>query len=413
MDNEKINVEKDNKKVVLLVGIVLSILVVLVFSATYAYFSVNTSNNFGNTTIDAAAESVGTVALNGNSANIRLNLSAVDMMKGENDITYWGTSDGTPSTTQNVVTIGSTEVTGAGYFNCTYTLNVTATGTNNMYTAFQGMSGKSTEQIVLKIGDTKYDFNTANLFPITINGILNGLSGSSSKSLTAEFYLVNKEGVIQDALEGKDLNITITATNFSCTAIEAPQIAYYTYDSSAEEGPNGMITSKLESPNSAWQYYIVETRAQTIAEENIYEIQYTQDNELLHFGVLSLGDCNNSISNAPTELNASCEVLYFAGETYTKVTNEVCAKFNNNSNGTVCLKPNDYANVDNYYTEMNNLGLSCNEYQKFGYLQCSNGSTASQSGSLMCNIVDRTVTCGIIDVGFCQSDGLITSECYE
>ena len=286
MDNEKINVEKDNKKVVLLVGIVLSILVVLVFSATYAYFSVNTSNNFGNTTIDAAAESVGTVALNGNSANIRLNLSAVDMMKGENDITYWGTSDGTPSTTQNVVTIGSTEVTGAGYFNCTYTLNVTATGTNNMYTAFQGMSGKSTEQIVLKIGDTKYDFNTANLFPITINGILNGLSGSSSKSLTAEFYLVNKEGVIQDALEGKDLNITITATNFSCTAIEAPQIAYYTYDSSAEEGPNGMITSKLESPNSAWQYYIVETRAQTIAEENIYEIQYTQDNELLHFGVL-------------------------------------------------------------------------------------------------------------------------------
>ena len=214
--------EKNNKKAIITLVVGIGVLLVLIFSATFAYFSVTSRNNFGTKTITGTAEATGSVALNGTSTSLRLNLSGTDMMKGEDDITYWATSDGTPSTTQNVVTIGSTQVTGPGYYNCDYTLSVTGTGTNNMYTAFQGMSGKSTEQIVLKIGDTKYDFNTANLFPITINGTLNGVTGSSVKSLTAEFYIVNKETVVQDALAGKDLNITITATNFSCTALEDP-----------------------------------------------------------------------------------------------------------------------------------------------------------------------------------------------
>ena len=214
--------EKNNKKAIITLVVGIGVLLVLIFSATFAYFSVTSRNNFGTKTITGTAEATGSVALNGTSTSLRLNLSGTDMMKGEDDITYWATSDGTPSTTQNIVTIGSTQVTGPGYYNCDYTLSVTGTGTNNMYTAFQGMSGKSTEQIVLKIGDTKYDFNTANLFPITINGTLNGVTGSSVKSLTAEFYIVNKETVVQDALAGKDLNITITATSFSCTAVEDP-----------------------------------------------------------------------------------------------------------------------------------------------------------------------------------------------
>ena len=210
--------EKNNKKAIITLVVGIGVLLVLIFSATFAYFSVTSRNNFGTRTITGTAEATGSVALNGTSTSLRLNLTGSDMMKGEDDITYWATSDGTPSTTKNVVTIGSTQVTGPGDYNCDYTLSVTGTGTNNMYTAFQGMSGKSTEQIVLKIGDTKYDFNTANLFPITINGTLNGLSSSVSKNITAEFYLVNKESVNQNALAGTDLNITITATSFDCSS---------------------------------------------------------------------------------------------------------------------------------------------------------------------------------------------------
>ena len=132
MDNEK-----NNKKAIITLVVGIGILFVLIFSATFAYFSVSSTNSFGSKTINATAEAIGSVALNGTNANLKLNLSAVNMMKASNDVKYWGTSDGTPSTTQNVVTIGSTQVTGVGTFNCNYTLSVTATGTNNMYTAFQ------------------------------------------------------------------------------------------------------------------------------------------------------------------------------------------------------------------------------------------------------------------------------------
>ncbi len=215
---------EDNRKkliVPLIVGILC--MFILLGGATYAYFVTNTTNSFGTKTITGQADATGSVALIGTNASLYLNLDRTLMAQGENDITYWAvTTNTTPSTTQNVVTVGSTSVNGAGYFNCNYTLNVAASGTNNMYTAFQGMSGKSTEQIVLNVGGNTYDFNTANLFPITVSGTLNGVSASSVQSITAEFYLKNKSSVNQRALAGTDLTLTITATSFSCTQVEDP-----------------------------------------------------------------------------------------------------------------------------------------------------------------------------------------------
>ncbi len=216
------NESKNKRKALKYLLIVVIFLFLLVIGATYAYFTVSGGNSFGTKTIGASAESAGTVILNGSQANLILHVTAPDMMNKGSDVTYWGTSDGTPSTTQNIVTLGSTQVTGTKTYNCSYTLNATASGTNNMYTAFQGMTGKSANQLVLKIGDNTYDFNTANLFPITVNGTLEGVTASESQSITAEFYLVNKTSLNQNALASTDININISATNFSCTAIIPP-----------------------------------------------------------------------------------------------------------------------------------------------------------------------------------------------
>ncbi len=215
--------EDNRKKVVapLIIGILC--MFILLGGATYAYFVTNTTNSFGTKTITGQADATGSVALIGTNASLYLNLDRTLMAQGANDTTYWAvTTNTTPSTTQNVVTVGSTSVNGAGYFNCNYTLNVAASATNNMYTAFQGMSGKSTEQIVLNVGGNTYDFNTASLFPITVSGTLNGVSASSVQNITAEFYLKNKSSVNQRALAGTDLTLTITATSFTCTQVEDP-----------------------------------------------------------------------------------------------------------------------------------------------------------------------------------------------
>ena len=405
--------EKDNKSIIAYVLLALSIVIVMVLGSAYAYFSTGTTNNFGTTTIEGYADSVGSVTLVGTNANIRLNLSGSNMAQSANDITYWGTASGTPSTTQNVVTLGSTTVTGEGYYDCSYTLNVAASGTNNMYTAFQGMSGKSTEQIVLKVGEAKYDFNTSSLFPITINGTLSGVSASNIQSITAEFYIVNKNNVIQNALAGTDISMSITATSFTCTAVEEPTVTvlYYTYDSEKASqynwGANGYTTDKLISPDMSWQYYIKETSEEKIAEEDIYSFQNYSGGQPSGNpeGQMSLSKCQETeqMLNGNGKL---CVKTVSLGETYTKRDSEACAIFNGTE---VCLKPNDFSNATNYYAVMNGLGLLCNPLESLNaanILTCISGTIESPTGSLYCSIDGNGKSkCGIYNESSCFVNG--------
>ena len=420
MDNEKNNVDNNNKKVILLIGIVLSILVVLVFSATYAYFSVNTSNNFGSSTIDTTAEGVGSIALSGTNANLLLSVSRTDMMRDESpnckgddcSKTYYASSSG-KTLTPTEETIGTIAVTGNGNFTCTYTLNITHTGTKDLYDTFKsnGYTNKGDGQIILTINGEDYDWNSDGM-PTTITKTVEVSSGNSF-NITAGLRFINNNYLDQTYLAGTDININISVPSgrFRCTIVTEPQetIAYYTYDANGIPSEFGLLSSKADSPNSTWQYYVIETSTQTVAAEDIYEVQFTRNNELQHMGKYSLADCNNKISSAPASFNATCVKLYSAGETYTKVANEVCAVFSDSSDGTVCLKSGEYANVDSYYTKMHNLGLACSDYQQTTFLRCSNGTTYDQSGSLYCDILsDGSVDCGLYGESLCTitSDGL-------
>ncbi len=76
-DNMKEDV-KSHKKF-LIVGIVVMLLIII--GASYAYFTVGTTNNFGTHTVSGTMEDVGSVSLVSTGNNISLNLSAADMMQ--------------------------------------------------------------------------------------------------------------------------------------------------------------------------------------------------------------------------------------------------------------------------------------------------------------------------------------------
>lgn len=215
MENKEKNV--DAKKVLIPAIIAVVTLVILTVGATYAYFSVSsTSSGYTTRTVNAQAPDIGSVALT-SGTNLTMNLTASQMMLPANETTYYASSSGT-TTTATTENIGTAKVTGSGTFTCNYTLTVSASGTKNMYDTFQSMSNKSTGQIVLTVNGTSYDFNTASLFPKTINGTMTGLTSSASQNITAQLKLVNSKTIDQTALAGTDITLSFAVSSFSCTA---------------------------------------------------------------------------------------------------------------------------------------------------------------------------------------------------
>lgn len=266
--------EKHNYVILGLIGLIIFTIVV---GATYAYFAVGTTNNFGTQTISVEADDVGSVLLTKLQNNLSLNLSASDMMDKGSDVNYCASSTGTEVCSEyssGWKTVAKIDLTGTGVYKCDYTLNITATGTNNMYTRFQNMPNydtayanesnayKSEGQLKLYIlggivdnnsVNRTYDFNTANLFPITEEGSLyissdinasepvysdyrelmnfissNNLTGTNAKiyegghvlkTIEVGLLLVNDHDIDQTALAGTDLTLTISIPNFSCIAI--------------------------------------------------------------------------------------------------------------------------------------------------------------------------------------------------
>ena len=152
-------VNNKNKKTMFIIGLVALLLTVV--GATYAYFAVTTINNFGTSTINAQAGNIGSVTLKGTNASLSMSLTAVDMVQGNSDVTYYASASG-KTTTPTTVTLGTASVSptsDTNYYHCTYTLNVTHTGSTDMYTVFSNYANKTSGQIILTINGVDYDFN--------------------------------------------------------------------------------------------------------------------------------------------------------------------------------------------------------------------------------------------------------------
>jgi len=216
---------ENNKKILIPTIVAVATLILLVFGATYAYFTIESTNNFGTKELNATVEDMAdAVVLEQVESTLSLDVTRVQMSEDNAGTTYYASGSSTPA---NIAKISTT---GEGTFTCTYKVSVTKSATNDLYTAFQGMSTKSTDQIYLSINDSKYDFNTTNLFPITYNGTINGVSKDTPQYITANLALLNKN-VNQNDLKGKDITLTFSISDFNCEldTIEYIELAF-TYD---------------------------------------------------------------------------------------------------------------------------------------------------------------------------------------
>ena len=208
---------ENKKKIILPTLIAIITLLVLVVGATYAYFTVGTTNNFGTKTIKTSAESIGNVALT-TGENLSISLSAADMMQAGTDVTYYASKNG-KTTTPTTENIGTTTVTGGGKYSCDYVLTIDDNA-NSMYDVFQNMTDKGAGQIVLTINGENYDFNESRLFPKEINDNMI-VSESNPGYVTASLKIVNKTNVDQSDLAGTNISLSMNVSSFECTAISS------------------------------------------------------------------------------------------------------------------------------------------------------------------------------------------------
>lgn len=206
----------ETKKVLVPTIIAVVTMIVLTFSATYAYFSVTTGVDSSNTNINMTTPAVGSVAIKSES-NLTMDLSVTDMMDKGTDTIYYASKSG-KTTADTTETIGTVSVTGEGTYKCNYTLKITDND-DSVYDAFQSMSEKSEGQIVLTVNGVDYDFNTANLFPKVISGTISNLTETSPQYLTAKLKLVNKTGVNQNGLSNQNITLTFQFTEIVCNAV--------------------------------------------------------------------------------------------------------------------------------------------------------------------------------------------------
>jgi len=215
-----------NKKILTPTFIGVAFLVILVISATYAYFRVDTTNDFKTTTLIAETGEQGIVSLRGTNSNISMQITENDMAKGKGGKTYYASSNGKTETPTEEV-IGVASATGSGTFSCSYTLKVDD-NTNSMYDAFQGMKDKSEGQLILTVNGVDYDFYEANLFPKEISGTIEEISSTTPQNITAGLRLINSSSIDQSALAGTNITLSFTMESFSCSAVpsKAYTIAY-------------------------------------------------------------------------------------------------------------------------------------------------------------------------------------------
>lgn len=190
-------------------------LIIVTVGATYSYFSLNASNNFNSISATVNTESVGNVFLSNSNKNLSINLTSTNMIRQDSNINFYASSSG-KTTEPTEETIGLITASGNGIFKCEYDLNITTNGVNNMYTKFQSMNDKSTNQIVLTINGHSYDFNTPNLFPIEEHFEVDNVKEGSPKEIKASLKIVNRSDIDQSELAGTDISVIFTANNFTC-----------------------------------------------------------------------------------------------------------------------------------------------------------------------------------------------------
>ena len=222
---------ENNKKILVPTIIAVVTLILLVFGATYAYFTVGTTNNFGTKELNANIQDMAaSVVLEQVESTLSLDVTRAMMSEDNAGTTYYASGSSTPAN------IAKMSVAGEGRYACDYTLSVTKSASsseNDLYEAIQGMS-QMYGNASLILNGTHYDFYTSYLFPLTYSGTMYNITKDTPQYITANISIRNANSN-QNALKGKDITLTIAVTEFDCYLQEVDDSApiYAIYDESA------------------------------------------------------------------------------------------------------------------------------------------------------------------------------------
>ena len=251
----------------------------LTFGATYAYFTFSSQNDFTDkVNIEASTEALGSgVSITKTTSDLTLNVTAVDMLV-DNAGSYYA------SGSEEDATIGKVVVAGLGTFNCTYTIDITKTSTDDtkdLYTKFQSeeYTNKSENQIYFSLNGNKYDFNTANLFDengkITYNGTLSNITSETETNITANMVIVNDSNIDQTYLNDSNIKLSFEVTEFNCELVEEDNNSQVAIASYLMENPTTGLTTSTQ-------------------EGGLYRYQGTTANNYICFGTSDKATCTGN-----------------------------------------------------------------------------------------------------------------------
>jgi len=218
---------ENNKKILVPTIVAVATLVLLVFGATYAYFTIGSTNNFGTKELNATVEDVAdAVVLEQVENELSLSITRT-MMDGFNVGTYYYASGSdTPAN------IAKMSVAGDGIYKCNYKLTITKSASstaNDLYKAIveNGVEFNDPEldetimpdEALFYINNSRYFLTESNLFPMVIEDTIYNISKDTPKYLVSNLMIANAEHP-QNSIKGKDMKLTYTITNFDCELSE-------------------------------------------------------------------------------------------------------------------------------------------------------------------------------------------------
>ena len=210
-----------DKKVIYIIIAVASLLTV-VFGSTYAYFTVQASNEgIKANNISGSAERIAKPTLVTNIEELKINLDSKLMDETKAGTTYYATPSGTPVTTANLgsgrYTLATANVSsGNVVYDCNYTYNVSGTVTKEITDG----SDENVKITFTSPGGT----NTTYTLKEVLNGVeytskINDLKTGQNQTIEVSAYVENTSNK-QDDLVGNiftfKIEMTKGAEGFSC-----------------------------------------------------------------------------------------------------------------------------------------------------------------------------------------------------
>jgi len=239
---------ENNKKILIPTIVAVATLVLLVFGATYAYFTVGSTNNFGTKELNATLEDMAdAVVLEQLENELSLDVTRVQMSEANAGTTYYASGSSIPT---NIAKISTT---GEGIFKCTYKITITKSASSEENDLYKNIIYHGYENTAyLQVNMFEYQFYDPHYcsegcandectefmyfceelpseFPITYNGSTYGITKDSPQYITTNLAIKNKN-YNQSALKGNDITLTYNISNFECN-LDTEEYTELSFDS--------------------------------------------------------------------------------------------------------------------------------------------------------------------------------------